>query len=291
MEQKDEIKKDLKILSLGDTHGRNRWKVALFGSLEGYEKWRSVCDDPNADLSEFPISGYDKIIFIGDYVDSFLISAGEIKYNLSELVHLKLKFPEIVVLLLGNHDIAYKNGIYCSGFKAEMLHDYQDLFRTKLGRDSIFQVAYQHKNWLWTHAGITQGFYKDIIEPLKGKKGGRFADFYKKCENLAEILNFMYESGNEDIFRVGYSRGGFSKVPGPFWADKSDLYGKPMLGVNQVVGHTPQPCIKGYEFGSGRHEPSPISLYFIDNLEYGADQALVLDFSKEPVENSIVYLS
>ena len=73
VKEMENIIKEPRILSLGDTHGRSIWKIALFGSYDGYEKWRSICDDPNADLRGFPISKYDKVVFIGDYVDSFLI--------------------------------------------------------------------------------------------------------------------------------------------------------------------------------------------------------------------------
>jgi len=292
MEEIIKITKDPRILSLGDTHGRDIWKIALFGSMHGYEEWRDKCDDPGLDISKYPIAKYDKVIFIGDYVDSFLIPHVIIKHNLVELIHLKTKFPEIVVFILGNHDISYKNGIYCSGYKAEMLHDYQELFRTKINGESVFQAAFQHKDWLWTHAGVTLGFYTDIVSPLgSGKKGGRFSSFYKKCKNLAEILNFMYESGNEDIFRVGYSRGGWSKVPGPFWADKSDLSHKPMFEINQIVGHTPCDFIKKVEFAHGRYEPKAISLYFIDNLEYGMNQVLDMDFSTETPTIEIINLN
>lgn len=288
----ENMNKEPRILSLGDTHGRDLWKIALFGSRAAYEEWRMKCDSSEVDISKYPIAKYDKVVFIGDYVDSFLIEPGMIKHNLHEIVHLKTKFPEVVILLLGNHDISYKNGNYCSGYRAEMLHDYQELFNTKIGGESIFQAAFQHKDWLWTHAGVTLGFYNDIVVPLmSGKKGGRFASFYKKCKNLAEILNFMYESGNNDIFRVGYSRGGWSKVPGPFWADKSDLTHKPMFEMNQIVGHTPCDLIRGVEFASGRYEPKVISLYFIDNLEYGMNQVLDLDFSTEIPTINIIELN
>lgn len=292
MEKINKITKEPRILSLGDTHGRDLWKIALFGSRAGYDEWRNKCDDPAQDISKYPIAKYDHVVFIGDYVDSFLISTGIIKHNLHEIVHLKTKLPEIVILVLGNHDISYKNGNYCSGFKAEMLHDYQELFNTKIKGESIFQAAFQHKDWLWTHAGVTLGFYNDIIVPLRsGKKVGRFASFYKKMKNVAEVLNFMYESNNEDIFRVGYSRGGWSKVPGPFWADKSDLTHKPMFEINQIVGHTPCDFIKEVEFAHGRYEPKAVSLYFIDNLEYGMNQVLDLDFSTEKPTIEIINLN
>ena len=275
------IMKDLKIRTIGDTHGRITWKIACFGSESNYERWRSNCDDPNHAL-EFPIYNYDRVIFIGDYVDSFLIAQVDIKRNLGEIIHLKEMFTERVILLLGNHDVSYINRQYCSGYQAHMQHDYASLFATKIKGESIFQAAYQYKDWLWTHAGVTMGFYNEIMEPLKNDKNSRFSSFYKGCKNLADILNFMYTSNNEDIFRVGRSRGGWSNVPGPFWADKGDLSHKPMIGINQIVGHTPVDLIKGIEFQGGRYSSKPVSIYFIDTLEYGKNQVLDTNFNEEP---------
>ena len=285
-----EEKKVFKTLSIGDIHGRDSWKILLFGSRENYEKWRDVCDEniDSIDSNEFPLFKYNKVIFIGDYVDSFDIPPVLIKKNLEELIHLKLKFPGLIILLLGNHDISYIKDLYCGGFQPAMLHDYKDLFSTKLEGESIFSVAYQYKDWLWTHAGITMGFYNDVIVPLKNNKKSRFADIYKNCKDLAEVINFMYDSVEEKIFNVGFSRGGYKKVPGPFWADKRDLNGKPALSINQIVGHTPQSLIKGYEFNEGRYKDHPISLYFIDNLGGGMDQVLDIEFSEEIPKINIV---
>ena len=278
-------------LSLGDTHGRDIWKIALFGGRKEYEQWREICDEGPVDIRDYPLSKYDKVVFIGDYVDSWLIPLSTIKMNLSDIVHLKLHFPEIIVLILGNHDTSYINNLFCSGFQGSMQHDYNELFSTKLERDSIFQMAYQHKDWLWTHAGITMGFYNTVIVPLMNDKKSRFSTFYKNCTNLAEIINFMYESGEESIFNIGWSRGGYSRAPGPLWADKTDLTGKPALGVNQIVGHTPQDYINWRIFEGGRHEKHPIKVYFIDDLEYGANQILDIDFTDEIPIISIITLN
>ena len=279
------------ILSIGDIHGRSIWKIACFGTSEKYEAWRDNCDDPKYDLSELPLFMYDKIVFIGDYVDSWLFSNIEIKKNLEEIVHFKTCFPDKVVLILGNHDISYKDNVYCSGFKAEMLHDYKELFNTKINGDSIFQAAFQYKDWLWTHAGLTLGFYVTHIEKLLKEKDNRFYSFYKSCTNVAEILNFMYNSNNQDIFRVGYSRQGSSPNPGPFWADRNELHGKPAFGLNQIVGHTPCDKILGYKYIGGRYESHPISIYFIDNLEYGMNQVMSIDFNHEEPKIDFLFLN
>lgn len=269
------MNKRFKILSIGDIHGRDIWQIALFGTKENYEYWRS---NPSCDLSSFPISQYDKIVFIGDYVDSFDISPVEIKMNLENIIHLKLIFPDVIVLLWGNHDISYYRNTRCTGFQPAMMWDYTQLFSTKIGEQSIFQAAYQYNNWLWAHAGVTMGFYNNVLSALSNPKKNRFSFLYENT-SISEKLNLMEQTSDPNINLVGYSRGGYSKVPGPYWADKGDLYNKPIFGLNQVVGHTHQDVIKGYTLGGGRYQKSPVTLYFIDNL--GSDtlnQVLSMEF-------------
>lgn len=283
---------NFKVLSIPDIHGRDYWKIACFGSRAAYEAWRKNCDNPDYDISNLPFFKYDWVVFIGDYLDSFDIQPIDIKRNLEEIIHFKLKFVDKVILLYGNHDVSYKNNMHCAGFQAAMKWDYVQLLKTKHKGDSIFQVAFQYKDWLWSHAGITMGFYEDIIKPLSNSKKTRFWAFYQDCKDMAETLNFMYNSNNEDIFKSTHVRGGWSRVPGPFWADKSELNHKPALGLNQVVGHTPSDMIRQFEYGGGRYAEHPITLCFIDNFgeTSSLNQVMSIDFSTEKPTIEIIDL-
>jgi len=68
----------MKIISVGDLHGNNIWKTI----------------DPEL---------YDKIIFVGDYTDSFHLTDSAILDNLLDLIEFKKSYPDKVFLLLGNH--------------------------------------------------------------------------------------------------------------------------------------------------------------------------------------------
>lgn len=70
----------MKTLSCGDTHGLGV-----------------------ADIMSEIIDQHDKIIFIGDYVDSFNIDDMSISANLFDIISLKEKYPEKIILLWGNH--------------------------------------------------------------------------------------------------------------------------------------------------------------------------------------------
>jgi len=171
----------MKILSIGDIHGRNVWKkfedIPQLITYSGFEP------------------DYDYYVFVGDYTDSFSKSNSEIFQNLKDLIEFKKNYPNNVVLLLGNHDMQYltsygENG--CSGFRPEAYFDLHELFRENR---TLFQLAFQYKNYLWTHAGVHRGWYQ--------------FDFpFNTGENVAENLNLSFEQNTPSIFTVGRSRGG-----------------------------------------------------------------------------------
>jgi hypothetical protein len=68
-------------------------------------------------------------------------------------------------------------------------------------------------------------------------KNYRFYDIVKDM-NFVELLNFMHEINNTDLFNVGYSSMGNSLYPSPLWARPEDLNNDPIVGLNQIVGHT-----------------------------------------------------
>lgn len=195
-------------LSLGDVHGRVE---ALQIAKENIDK-------------------VDKIIFIGDYVDSFDVLPVMILHNLKEIVEFKKQYPDKVELLLGNHDVQYiiKDQV-CSGYQAGMLWDYKSVFMDNI---NLFKIAHQHDNIIFSHAGIHKGWYAQFLEPMM-----------EEGELIADALNELWAKGIyknkwDPLFNVGISRGGHSKVGGPLWLDKSVASKKPLDNYHQVVGHT-----------------------------------------------------
>lgn len=69
----------MKTLILGDTHGRGVWEYII-------EK-------------EKP----DKVVFLGDYFDSFDINFENQMVNFMRIINFKKKFKKDVTLLIGNH--------------------------------------------------------------------------------------------------------------------------------------------------------------------------------------------
>jgi len=121
-----------------------------------------------------------------------------------------------------------------------------ELFTTN---QNLFQYAFQVKNYLWTHAGVHRGWYQFNIEQQKYIiRDGHKLEWLEleKDGNVADILNFCFEAKHQPLFDCGFYRGGRAKVGGPLWADKIEVYKKPLDGYHQIVGHTRIKEIKHY---------------------------------------------
>lgn len=225
----------MKTVTIGDIHGRDDWKKAVF----------SMNDEGNPTTCLLG-KEIDMAIFLGDYVDSFDKSNIEILSNLKEIIQLKKDYPNNVTLLLGNHDVAYiRMDFRITGFRMNMLHDLNALFQEN---KELFQMAYQIDNVLWSHAGVHKGWWNLFANPLiKGKRKELFTESMKDCKNEADFLNLFYAFDYEPLFMISHHRGGEFKVGGPFWADYKEVYSKPLEGLHQIVGHTPVNDVKIHE--------------------------------------------
>lgn len=244
----------MKTVSIGDIHGSNKWKLLLFGTIT-----------PTLEEINNIVNQFDKIIFIGDYVDSFDVDNIIIIENLLEIINLKKNYPDKIILLWGNHDVFYYTLNYTrdnvSGIRPEITQELNQIFRSNY---RLFQFAYQYKNYIWTHAGIHQGWWVHYVLPkITGKKESRFKQYLNGDENIADILNLMWEFQDDSLFmvshhRVKYGFGG-KRVGSPLWAAKIEICNKPLRDFNQIFGHTRQENIKIYNRYNN-------NLYLIDAL-------------------------
>lgn len=194
----------MKTITIGDLHGKDCWK-------------------------EINPANYDRVIFIGDYVDSPSIGDKVIIKNLKEVIELKDKFPEKIILLLGNHDIQYLDypRYQCAGFNWRIKDELVSIFQRH--RNS-FQVAYQYQNWLFTHAGITNAFFQATFSGLHS---------VTDHQEVANLINALQASPYQEKLHIaGISRGGFYPYSGVTWADMKETAIDYLTGYHQVVGHT-----------------------------------------------------
>ena len=134
----------MRILSLGDVHGRDRWMFHTHGSPYDFNLWKTTVENGVPGDCDFwddhPYMEYDKIIFVGDYADSHDLKNETILENLRNIVFFKKAVPNRVELLIGNHDIQYfiPNEI-CSGYRGEMEHDLKEIYTDK---EAGFKLAH-----------------------------------------------------------------------------------------------------------------------------------------------------
>ena len=123
--------------------------MIVITDIHGRDKWKEVKDNTQ-----------DKIIFLGDYVDTYEeITNKEQLNNLLEIIEFKKENMDRVVLLLGNHDMHY---LYsdsfgkCSGYS----HNKEKLFKPifKENRD-LFKIVHVEGNTIFSHAGISQVWF------------------------------------------------------------------------------------------------------------------------------------
>lgn len=229
----------MKIISIGDIHGRNFWKL-------------------------IDINKYDYVVFVGDYCDSYTYNDEHILGNLLDLIELKKNNPEKIILLLGNHDVHYmflSEGYECSGYRPSMASTLKHVFKDN---KRLFQMAFQINDHIWTHAGIAEKWYdhnKDEIDVFSTKFD---------CVDLADTFNkMMYAKENRLLHQVGRKRSGYYHAGGITWADRAETSFNPFKGYHQIVGHTPIDVITkfGDENGSIRYIDCQHKLEYFKNLD------------------------
>lgn len=202
----------MNILIIPDVHGRPFWKDAV-------EKHFDNCE---------------KIVFLGDYLDPYpweWITRKMTIENFKEIIKYKKDNPEKVILLLGNHDLAY----YDRNFPYRVRYDSSNAYKIKqnFGKNrSLFQLAYEadlDKHYLFTHAGVLRSWYerhKELIGDLT-------------VDNLNRLKTFP--GGIRALCDVSRERGGFGRIGSMVWSDieeKSEI--EDFDGIYQIFGHSQQ---------------------------------------------------
>jgi predicted phosphodiesterase len=207
----------MKHVVIGDLHGRNVWKEVDFAQ-------------------------YQKAVFLGDYVDSFTRTDAEILQNLKEIISLKKTYPEKIVLLWGNHDVQYLHypKYFCPGFRPSMQRELTFLFRTNR---HLFRMAYQSRNTIFTHAGITNIWWRSFIKSIAASKAMTVRS------SIANLLNAVELSEYRDIlYTTSPYRTGQNENGGPLWADYMETFHDALNGYHQFVGHSAMSEMKHYSW-------------------------------------------
>ena len=221
-------------------------KTILIGDIHGRDTWKGILEKESLNLS--------RIIFIGDYFDSFNIKGLDQIHNFNEIIRFKESTDLEVVMLIGNHDHHYMNvGETYSGYQPQYQHDiYWVLNENK----KHIQMVYKMDNILCSHAGISSVW-------LDNK-------FHWNEETLVEDINDLYKYQPTKFNFTGFDPYGDSPQSSPIWIRPKSLVRSnrdSILKKNyiQIVGHTEYKTIN-----MQMSEKSYGNKYFfIDALENG----------------------
>ena len=150
----------MKLLVLGDNHGRPQWE--------------EIIEKEQPDLT----------IFLGDYVSSHesIDSASQIT-NLEKILQYKESHMDSVILLRGNHDTQHLGYSWaeCSGY---FPHVGEYLMKNKDRFLSLTQWIYIYNDIIFSHAGISKEWIKYYeIENVKVHVAG------KEVKKVIAIVN------------------------------------------------------------------------------------------------------
>lgn len=209
-----------KLIVIGDIHGRNIWKQIV-----------------NQDFNKF--------IFIGDYFDSHYSGylANRQIENFKDIIQFKRDNFNKVVLLVGNHDFHYMQGVgeHYSGYQSMYQFDIQE--QLTLNRDCL-QMCYINNNYLFTHAGVSKTWCNrndiDVLTTMNLEQ-----DINDKF-NYQLFKSFRFTSGDN------YSEYGDDITQSPIWIRPNSLNKDGICGYTQINGHTTQDKITIVDTKCGR---------------------------------------
>lgn len=223
-----------RILVVPDVHGRTFWKIPVL-------KYKDKVD---------------RIVFLGDYLDPYRDEGVEydaegILDNLMEIIELKQKNKDKVILLKGNHDQHYysrKFNKLAGGTRQDKLRweNYHELFHQY---KSLFQLAHLERvnntPYLFSHAGITVYWLNKVNTRLWGLADNELSVVN---QDIVDRINLLDDDGlgQELLAVIGQSRSwyGGEKTGGILWADIEDhpsILVPTAYGLNrvfQVFGHS-----------------------------------------------------
>lgn len=228
----------MKTVVIGDTHGRPAWKLIV--------------------KAENP----DKVIFIGDYFDSYDdYTAAEQMHNFKEIVEYKESGQAEVVMLVGNHDYHYMRGVEesYSGYQYGARPAIEQLLEEN---KQHLKMAYEADGFLFSHAGISPDWLL-----IHG---------YSIEHNVVDWVNDMWQYKPNVFGFAGHNPYGDSVISPPIWIRPYSLQKAnrdSFLKDNfiQVVGHTQQKKIdtEGKSTG-GRY-------YYIDAIGTSGEYMIIED--------------
>jgi len=243
----------MKTLAIGDLHGRSDWKLAIHQ------------DKP------------DRVIFMGDYFDSFNISGVEQINNFKEIIRYKESNPQVeVVMLIGNHCHHYFPEVGYTGTSGFQTGIAPSIMQIVDENRHHLQMAYGFGEYLFTHAGVSPVFMDQVFGENDWSK-----------ENVVVDLNELFKYKPRAFDFNGFDAHGDNTTQTPIWIRPRSLMSankKHSKGLKndyiQIVGHTQMRKLDledSNKFTGGKY-------YFIDTMDT-TGQYLIIEDNKLSVNS------
>ena len=206
----------MKTVVIGDVHGRSLWKLIVH--------------------QENP----DRVIFIGDYFDSFDIKGVDQLNNFLDIIEYKKSSGKEVIMLIGNHDYHYFPEVGENGTSG-----YQKMFSYQISpvldsNREYLQMAYQMDEFLFSHAGISSAFLDSVF----GINGWKTETIVEQVNELFKYKPLSFQFGMAvSIKKMSFlDPYGDNEEQSPIWIRPRSLMSANRntlrKQVIQIVGHT-----------------------------------------------------
>jgi len=236
----------MKTIIIGDVHGRSLWKLITNQEQDA-----------------------DRIIFIGDYFDSFDISGVEQIQNFKEIIEYKKTSSKEVIVLVGNHDHHYYPEVGYTGTSGYQKGIAPSITQAVDENGQYLQMAYSFGEFLFTHAGVSPTFMD-----------GEFGEEGWVEDNVVELLNDLFKYKPRSFDFNGTDPYGDNTYQTPIWIRPRSLMAvnkKHKKGLKkkyiQIVGHTQVKkldLIGSQKSAGGRY-------YLIDSQESTGEYLIIQD--------------
>lgn len=198
----------MKIIAIGDTHGKDYWQTVV------------------------KENSFDKIVFIGDYFDSWDVSGRDQIDNFMQIMEFKKQNFNKVIILIGNHDYQYMKGAphgeRYSGYQSMFAKEIQDVLDHAF-LHKFLQLTFAYRAVMFSHAGVTETWAKSHNLNLN------------QIHLLSEEINFLFRE-NQHIARFtageNMDNTGDDVTQSPIWVRPNSLEIDHVKGLTHVVGHT-----------------------------------------------------
>lgn len=206
-------------------------KILVLGDIHGRLIWQDIIEKEHPDLT----------IFLGDYVSTHEgVSADQQLSNLEDILNHKEENPDKVILLRGNHDVQFL-GYYwarCSGYDPKVAEGMASMKERFL---ELTQWIYQipNTNIVCSHAGISTMFLKNVERYLVSHGSSQYDDGSIDGEIIIDLINTIEPCELFGFTGDYFDTYGDSPQQPCTWIRPRSLLEYGVKDITHVVGHTP----------------------------------------------------